>query len=101
METVPNPESVAKEADGACKKEEKAPVIETAYQKRLEEEKVRHEHEQQMEVELFGQSHDHDIQEKHGLSSMLEHKWHAGIIHLGISSSECTSAEAEEYLSKK
>ncbi|GAB2227370.1 hypothetical protein Droror1_Dr00009189 [Drosera rotundifolia] len=65
METVPNPESVAKEADGACKKEEEAPVIETAYQKRLEEEKVWHEHEQQIEVELFGQSHDHDIQEKH------------------------------------
>ncbi|KAL9255013.1 Eukaryotic translation initiation factor 3 subunit A-like protein [Drosera capensis] len=124
METVPNPESSVKEADGTCKKEEEVPLTETAYHKRLEEEKVRHEHEQQTEVELSGQSHDHDIQEKHGLSSMLEHKSflmeaytcvyvmyiditlaffpfrkslrHADIIHLRISEQEVISSQRAE-----
>lgn len=57
-----------------AKREEAAPLIEAAYQQRLVEEKILHEREQQLEVELSRQRHDGDLQEKNRLSCMLENK---------------------------
>ncbi|GAA0152888.1 translation initiation factor [Lithospermum erythrorhizon] len=57
-----------------AKREEAAPLIEAAYQQRLEEERVLHEREQEQEVELSRQRHDGDLREKGRLSRMLENK---------------------------
>ena len=84
-----------------AKRQEEAPLIEQAFQKRLEEEKILHEQEQlvssllfaclyavqitvgthfvfyfclQREIELSKQHHAGDLQEKNRLSRMLEHK---------------------------
>ncbi|KAL3515996.1 hypothetical protein ACH5RR_022898 [Cinchona calisaya] len=57
-----------------AKREEAAPLIESAFQHRLVEEKVLHEHEQLQEVELSRQRHDGDLKEKNRLARMLEHK---------------------------
>ncbi|KAG9138167.1 hypothetical protein Leryth_001397 [Lithospermum erythrorhizon] len=57
-----------------AKREEAAPLIEAAYQQRLEEEKVLHEREQEQEVELSRQRHDGDLKEKGRLSGMLGNK---------------------------
>ncbi|GAB2300433.1 Eukaryotic translation initiation factor 3 subunit A [Dionaea muscipula] len=57
-----------------AKREEAAPLIEAAYQQRLVEEKIIHEREQQLEVELSRQRHDGDLQEKNRLSRMVENK---------------------------
>ncbi|TYI40509.1 hypothetical protein ES332_A02G168300v1, partial [Gossypium tomentosum] len=55
-----------------AKREEAAPLIEAAFQRRLLEEKVLHEREQQLEVELSRQHHDGDLKEKNRLARMLE-----------------------------
>jgi translation initiation factor 3 subunit A len=84
-----------------AKRQEEAPLIEQAFEKRLEEEKILHEQEQlvsriycsfivyavqihvstlviyfclQREIELSKQHHAGDLQEKNRLSRMLEHK---------------------------
>ncbi|PPR85528.1 hypothetical protein GOBAR_AA35166 [Gossypium barbadense] len=57
-----------------AKREEAAPLIEAAFQRRLVEEKVLHEREQQLEVELSRQRHDGDLKEKNRLARMLENK---------------------------
>lgn len=57
-----------------AKRQEEAPLIEQAFQKRLEEEKILHEQEQLREIELSKQHHASDLQEKNRLSRMLEHK---------------------------
>uniref|UniRef100_A0A0D9UW61 Eukaryotic translation initiation factor 3 subunit A n=1 Tax=Leersia perrieri TaxID=77586 RepID=A0A0D9UW61_9ORYZ len=57
-----------------AKRQEEAPLIEQAYQKRLEVEKILHEQEQLREIELSKQHHAGDLQEKNRLSRMLEHK---------------------------
>ncbi|CAO2174403.1 unnamed protein product [Urochloa humidicola] len=57
-----------------AKRQEEAPLIEHAFQKRLEEEKILHEQEQLREIELSKQHHAGDLQEKNRLSRMLEHK---------------------------
>ncbi|MBA0654434.1 hypothetical protein Goklo_021440 [Gossypium klotzschianum] len=57
-----------------AKREEAAPLIEAAFQRRLVEEKVLHEREQQLEVELSRQHHDGDLKEKNRLARMLENK---------------------------
>ncbi|KAK5833965.1 hypothetical protein PVK06_017833 [Gossypium arboreum] len=55
-----------------AKREEAAPLIEAAFQRQLLEEKVLHEREQQVEVELSRQHHDGDLKEKNRLARMLE-----------------------------
>ncbi|KAF8396847.1 hypothetical protein HHK36_018482 [Tetracentron sinense] len=57
-----------------AKREEAAPLIEAAFQQRLVEEKILHEHEQQQEVELSRQRHAGDRQEKNRLARMLDNK---------------------------
>uniref|UniRef100_A0ACD5YW24 Uncharacterized protein n=1 Tax=Avena sativa TaxID=4498 RepID=A0ACD5YW24_AVESA len=57
-----------------AKRQEEAPLIEEAFQKRLEEEKILHEQEQLREIELSKQHHAGDLQEKNRLSRLLEHK---------------------------
>ncbi|KDP23427.1 hypothetical protein JCGZ_23260 [Jatropha curcas] len=57
-----------------AKREEAAPLIEAAFQRRLVEEKALNEHEQQLEIELSRQRHDGDLREKNRLSRMLENK---------------------------
>ncbi|KAK8638623.1 hypothetical protein V6N13_137038 [Hibiscus sabdariffa] len=57
-----------------AKREEAAPLIEAVFQRRLVEEKVLHEREQQLEVELSRQRHDGDLKEKNRLGRMLENK---------------------------
>ncbi|KAF7144061.1 hypothetical protein RHSIM_Rhsim05G0135800 [Rhododendron simsii] len=57
-----------------AKREEASPLIEAAFQHRLVEERMLHEHEQQQEIELSRQGHDGDLQEKSRLSRMLNHK---------------------------
>ncbi|XVE89595.1 hypothetical protein DITRI_Ditri20bG0008600 [Diplodiscus trichospermus] len=57
-----------------AKREEAAPLIEAAFQRRLVEEKVLHEREQQLEVELSRQRHDGDLKEKNRLVRMLDNK---------------------------
>ncbi|XP_057538854.1 eukaryotic translation initiation factor 3 subunit A-like [Amaranthus tricolor] len=57
-----------------AKREEEAPLIDDAYQKRLVEEQLLHEREQQLEVELSRQRHDGDVQEKNRLARVLENK---------------------------
>ncbi|KAK9192995.1 hypothetical protein WN944_003691 [Citrus x changshan-huyou] len=49
-----------------AKREEAIPLIEAAFQQRLEEERVLHEIEQQQEVELSRQRHDEDLKESIG-----------------------------------
>ncbi|GKV07478.1 hypothetical protein SLEP1_g19253 [Rubroshorea leprosula] len=57
-----------------AKREEAAPLIEAAFQQRLVEEKVLHEREQQLEVELSRQHHDGDLREKNRLARMVDSK---------------------------
>ncbi|KAK8506807.1 hypothetical protein V6N13_052167 [Hibiscus sabdariffa] len=57
-----------------AKREEAAPLIEAAFQQRLVEEKLLHDREQQLEVELSRQRHDGDLKEKNRLARMLENK---------------------------
>ncbi|XP_065854798.1 eukaryotic translation initiation factor 3 subunit A [Euphorbia lathyris] len=57
-----------------AKREEAAPLIEAAFQRRLVEERALHEREQQLEIELSRQRHDGDLREKNRLSRMLENK---------------------------
>ncbi|OMO59890.1 eukaryotic translation initiation factor 3 subunit A-like protein [Corchorus olitorius] len=56
------------------KREEAAPLIENAFQQRLVEEKVLHEHDQQLEVELSRQRHEGNLRDKNWLSRMSEIK---------------------------
>ncbi|KAF7818517.1 Eukaryotic translation initiation factor 3 subunit A [Senna tora] len=55
-----------------AKREEAAPLIEAAYQKRLVEERILHEREQQQEVELSKQRHEGDLKEKERLARMMD-----------------------------
>ncbi|XP_043699412.1 eukaryotic translation initiation factor 3 subunit A-like [Telopea speciosissima] len=57
-----------------AKREEEAPMIEAAYQKRLVEEEILHEREQQQEIELSRQRYAGDLLEKNRLAHMLEQK---------------------------
>ncbi|KAL0730747.1 hypothetical protein Bca4012_026841 [Brassica carinata] len=57
-----------------AKREEAAPLIEAAYQRRLVEEREFYEREQQREVELSRERHESDLKEKNRLSRMLELK---------------------------
>ncbi|KAL8088616.1 eukaryotic translation initiation factor 3 subunit A-like isoform X2 [Apium graveolens] len=57
-----------------AKREEAAPLIDAAFQRRLSEEKVLHEHEQQQEIELSRLRHDGDLKEKNRLLRILENK---------------------------
>ncbi|GMH20517.1 hypothetical protein Nepgr_022358 [Nepenthes gracilis] len=57
-----------------AKREEAAPLIEAAYQEHLVEEKILHEREQQLEVELSRQRHDGDVREKNRLARMSDNK---------------------------
>ncbi|KAJ4849475.1 Eukaryotic translation initiation factor 3 subunit A [Turnera subulata] len=57
-----------------AKREEAAPLIEAAFQRRLVEEKALHEREQQQEIELSRQRHDGDLLVKNRLVRMLENK---------------------------
>ncbi|KAE9621859.1 hypothetical protein Lal_00032651 [Lupinus albus] len=57
-----------------AKREEAAPIIEAAYQQRLVEERILHEHEQQKEVELSQQRHEGDLMEKERLVRMIGNK---------------------------
>ncbi|XP_006643712.1 eukaryotic translation initiation factor 3 subunit A [Oryza brachyantha] len=69
-------QKIAKQMDylERAKREEEAPLIEQAFQKRLEVEKILHEQEQLREIELSKQHHAGDLQEKNRLSRMLDHK---------------------------
>ncbi|XP_045822605.1 eukaryotic translation initiation factor 3 subunit A-like [Trifolium pratense] len=57
-----------------AKREEAAPLIEAAYQQRLVEERILHEREQQMQVELSKQRHAGDLHEKERLSRIMGNK---------------------------
>ncbi|KAK4768980.1 hypothetical protein SAY86_027130 [Trapa natans] len=57
-----------------AKREESAPLIEAAFQHRLVEERQRHEHDQQQEVEISRQRHDGDLKEKNRLARMADNK---------------------------
>ncbi|KAE9590973.1 hypothetical protein Lal_00023497 [Lupinus albus] len=57
-----------------AKREEAAPLIEAAYQQRLVEERILHEHLQQQEVELSQQRHEGDLREKDRLVRMISNK---------------------------
>ncbi|KAL3531838.1 hypothetical protein ACH5RR_005359 [Cinchona calisaya] len=57
-----------------AKREEAAPLVEAAYQKRLVEEADIHEREEQQEIELSRQRHAGDLEEKRRLGRMLENK---------------------------
>ncbi|KAF7804556.1 Eukaryotic translation initiation factor 3 subunit A [Senna tora] len=57
-----------------AKREEAAPLIEAAYQKRLVEERLLHEREQQQEIEVSKQRHEGDLKEKERLSRMMDNK---------------------------
>ncbi|XP_068638021.1 eukaryotic translation initiation factor 3 subunit A-like [Aristolochia californica] len=57
-----------------AKREEEAPLIEAAYQKRLEEERSLHERDQLQEIELSRQHHAGDLQEKNRLVRMMVYK---------------------------
>ncbi|GJN37643.1 hypothetical protein PR202_gb26619 [Eleusine coracana subsp. coracana] len=76
MESEKKLQKLAKTMDHLerAKRQEEAPLIEQAFQKRQEEEKILHEQEQLREIELSKQRHAGDLQEKNRLSRMLEHK---------------------------
>ncbi|OIS97941.1 PREDICTED: eukaryotic translation initiation factor 3 subunit A-like [Nicotiana attenuata] len=57
-----------------ARREEAAPLIESAFQQRLAEEAALHEREQQQEIELSRQRHAGDLEEKRRLGRMLENK---------------------------
>ncbi|KAH7542989.1 eukaryotic translation initiation factor 3 subunit A [Ziziphus jujuba] len=57
-----------------AKREESAPLIEAAFQQRVVEERILHEREQQLEIELSQQRHEGDLKEKNRLARMLDNK---------------------------
>ncbi|KAF5739893.1 eukaryotic translation initiation factor 3 subunit A [Tripterygium wilfordii] len=57
-----------------AKREEAAPLIEAAFQRRLVEEKMLHQQEQNQEIETSRQRHDGDLGEKNRLARMLDNK---------------------------
>ncbi|PIN18403.1 Translation initiation factor 3, subunit a (eIF-3a) [Handroanthus impetiginosus] len=57
-----------------AKREEAAPLIEAAFQRRLAEEEALHELEQQQEIDVSRQRHAGDLEEKRRLGRMLENK---------------------------
>ncbi|KAF5471679.1 hypothetical protein F2P56_008452 [Juglans regia] len=57
-----------------AKREEAAPLVEAAYQQRLVEEKLLHEHEQQQDIELSKQRHDTEKKEKERLARIKHNK---------------------------
>ncbi|PQQ19815.1 eukaryotic translation initiation factor 3 subunit A [Prunus yedoensis var. nudiflora] len=85
-----------------AKREESAPLIEAAYQQRLVEERVLHEHNQQLEVELSQQRHEGDLKEKNRLARMLENKmsFQERVLHRRQSEYDRRTAEREEQISQ-
>ncbi|VAI12883.1 unnamed protein product [Triticum turgidum subsp. durum] len=69
-------EKLAKRMDHLerARRQEEAPLIEEAFRRRVEEEKVLHEQEQLRENEISEQRHAGDLLEKKRLSRFLEHK---------------------------
>ncbi|KAG6640033.1 eukaryotic translation initiation factor 3 subunit A-like [Carya illinoinensis] len=57
-----------------AKREEAAPLVEAAYQQRLVEEKLLHEHEQQQDIELSKQRHDTEKKEKERVARIKHSK---------------------------
>ncbi|GFP84864.1 eukaryotic translation initiation factor 3 subunit a [Phtheirospermum japonicum] len=57
-----------------AKREESAPLIEAAFQRRLVEEEALHELEQKREIDISRQRHAGDLEEKRRLGRMLENK---------------------------
>ncbi|KAL3814370.1 hypothetical protein ACJIZ3_015638 [Penstemon smallii] len=57
-----------------AKREEAAPLIDAAFQRRLAEEEALHALEQQQEIDVSKQRHAGDLEEKRRLSRMLENK---------------------------
>ncbi|KAK6141225.1 hypothetical protein DH2020_025022 [Rehmannia glutinosa] len=57
-----------------AKREEAAPLIEAAFQRRLVEEEALHELEQQREIDVSRQRHAGDLEEKRRVGRMLENK---------------------------
>jgi len=58
-----------------AKREEASPLIEAAFQRRLVEERMLHEHEQQLKIELSRPAHDRVLQEKNRLSRMVRARY--------------------------
>ncbi|KAM5561094.1 hypothetical protein ABKV19_021947 [Rosa sericea] len=85
-----------------AKREESAPLIEAAYQQRLVEERVLHEREQQLEIELSQQRHEGDVKEKNRLVRMLNNKtiFQERVMHRRQAEFERRRAEREEQISR-
>ncbi|KAL8139989.1 hypothetical protein V2J09_006010 [Rumex salicifolius] len=85
-----------------AKREDASPLIEAAYQQRLEEEKILHEREQQLEVELSRERHDTDLQEKNRLARMLDNKnvFEQGVLSRRHAEYERLRQDREERISQ-
>ncbi|AEE83010.1 putative protein [Arabidopsis thaliana] len=85
-----------------AKREEAAPLIEAAYQRRLVEEREFYEREQQREVELSKERHESDLKEKNRLSRMLGNKeiFQAQVISRRQAEFDRIRTEREERISK-
>ncbi|XP_050380282.1 eukaryotic translation initiation factor 3 subunit A [Argentina anserina] len=85
-----------------AKREESAPLIEAAYQQRLVEEKMLHEREQQLEIELSQQRHEGDVKEKNRLVRMLDNKtiFQQRVMQRRQAESERRRQEREEQISR-
>ncbi|KAL8151958.1 hypothetical protein V2J09_021766 [Rumex salicifolius] len=85
-----------------AKREEASPLIEAAYQKRLEEEKILHEREQQLEIEVSRERHDTDLQEKNRLARMLDNKnvFEQGVLSRRHAEYERLRQDREERISQ-
>ncbi|KAA0063774.1 hypothetical protein IC582_029097 [Cucumis melo] len=83
-----------------AKREEAATLIEAAFQQRLLEERMIHERDQQLEVELSKQRHEGDLKEKNRLSRMLESKkiFQERVISLRQEEFSRRRAEREEHI---
>ncbi|GER56979.1 eukaryotic translation initiation factor 3subunit A [Striga asiatica] len=83
-----------------AKREEAAPLIEAAFQRRLVEEEALHELEQQREVHASRQRHAGDLEEKRRLSRMLENKkiFQERVLNLRKSKYESLKADREKMV---
>ncbi|RLN22297.1 hypothetical protein C2845_PM07G02540 [Panicum miliaceum] len=119
QEMEKNPQKLAKAMDylERAKREEEAPLIEKAFQKQVEEEKILHEQEQLVrsllffcclcnvdnsEIELSKQHHAGDLQAKNRLSRMLEHKnaFQERIVQQRVSEFGRQKKERDEWISQ-
>ncbi|KAJ9538370.1 hypothetical protein OSB04_031103 [Centaurea solstitialis] len=85
-----------------AKREEAAPLIEAAFERRLAEEKLHHERQQQLEVELSRGRHDGDVKEKYRLQRVMEHKmqFQERVINCRRAEYDRMRSEREERLSQ-